>query len=71
MSEIEFNEDTIGIAAGKIWQYLSENKQSNITKLKLALGMSNTIFYLALGWLAREDKIIINFTNNSYNVKLK
>jgi hypothetical protein len=49
----------IGVAAGEIWRYLSENVETTPIKIKASLGMSSTTLYLALGWLLREDKVDI------------
>lgn len=64
--------DEIGFNAGKIWKYLNDKKDfADILELKFQLKLTNTDLYLALGWLAREDKIIILVTENSFKVKLK
>jgi hypothetical protein len=61
----------IGLTAGDIWCYLSENGKASPIKIKSVLGISNTILYLALGWLSREDKIIIEQDEYSYKISLK
>jgi hypothetical protein len=61
----------IGLIAGDIWRYLSENSESSPIKIKSVLGISNTMLYLALGWLSREDKIIIKQDQYSYKISLK
>jgi predicted RNA-binding protein (virulence factor B family) len=62
----------IGLIAGDIWHYLSENGKSSPIKIKSVLGISNTMLYLALGWLSREDKIIIEQDDEySYKISLK
>lgn len=58
-----------GIVAGKIWEYLKQNGESDVVKIKLDLNLKNSMLFLALGWLSREDKIII--TPNGYNFKVK
>lgn len=63
--------ENIGIIAGQVWQYLSEHESVTTLKLKSALGVSNTLLCLALGWLAREDKIDFVQTGNTYTVSLK
>ncbi|MCL2485368.1 MAG: winged helix-turn-helix domain-containing protein [Endomicrobia bacterium] len=68
MSEIT---DRVGYAAGEIWRYLSENGESTPIKIKANLGLSNTMLYLALGWLAREDKVNIVQFEYSYKISLK
>jgi hypothetical protein len=51
----------IGIQAGKIWEYLDKNPQECAVKdLKKALKLKDKDLYMALGWLCRENKILIN-----------
>ncbi|MDR1244358.1 MAG: winged helix-turn-helix domain-containing protein [Endomicrobium sp.] len=61
----------IGLIAGDVWCFLSENGESSPIKIKAALGISNTMLYLALGWLSREDKIVIEQNEYSYKISLK
>jgi LEA14-like dessication related protein len=61
----------IGLVAGDIWKYLIENGDSATIKIRVSLGISNTMLYLALGWLSREDKINIVITDYSYKISLK
>jgi hypothetical protein len=61
----------VGLIAGDIWRFLSENGESSPIKIKVALGISNTMLYLALGWLSREDKIVIEQNEYSYKISLK
>jgi hypothetical protein len=69
MSEISCK---VGFAAGEIWDYLSKNGVSSPIKIKANLGISYTMLYLALGWLLREDKVIISQTSEySYKISLK
>ena len=63
--------DRIGAVAGDIWKYLSENGESSPIKIKANLGLSNTMLYLALGWLARENKVNIVQVDYSYKIFLK
>jgi hypothetical protein len=61
----------IGSAAGEIWQYLSMNEKATPIDIKASLCISNTILYLALGWLSREDKVNIVQDEHSYIISLK
>jgi len=64
--------EDIGINAGRIWNYLNnKNDFVSILELKFQLDLTNTDLYLALGWLAREDKIVFLAENNILKVKLK
>jgi Winged helix-turn-helix domain (DUF2582) len=47
----------IGEMAGKVWKILGKKGRSEIFKLPQILNEKEEIVYLALGWLAREDKI--------------
>ena len=47
----------IGINAGKVWQFLDQNGESSISEIRKALSMKNMDVRMALGWLARENKI--------------
>jgi len=52
-------QEKIGKAAGQIWQYLSKNSAPvNISDLPKKVNMTSQITYQALGWLAREGKIV-------------
>ncbi|MDR2192703.1 MAG: winged helix-turn-helix domain-containing protein [Endomicrobium sp.] len=63
--------DQVGFSAGLIWQFLYENGESSPIKIKASLGLSNTLLYLALGWLAREGKVNIARLEHSYKIFLK
>lgn len=66
------NMEDIGLNAGKIWNYLNnKNEFVSILELKFALKLNNTELFLALGWLAREDKIIFLKEGTLLKVKLK
>jgi len=49
--------EEIGSAAGKIWQYLSDNGPVSATKLATDTGLDRNDVQRAIGWLAREEKI--------------
>ena len=50
---------TIGSNAGKIWHRLEEGEltDTHLRRIKEDCQLKDTDFFLALGWLAREDKI--------------
>lgn len=65
-------EESIGLSAGQIYNYLSENEgQSTFSKLKKELDLKGNFADLGLGWLAREDKIELAKSGNSLKIKLK
>ncbi len=49
--------DNIGIAAGKIWEYLDENGATSVSKVTKETEISRNDFQRAIGWLAKEDKL--------------
>ncbi len=48
---------SIGETAGVVWSTLSKNGPMTMAKLVKAVGEPRDQTMLALGWLAREDKI--------------
>ena len=63
-------QNRIGMAAGQIWHFLDENGESTPIKIKAHLGLSNTMLYLALGWLSREGKVNIVPFEYTYKISL-
>ncbi|WP_423127088.1 winged helix-turn-helix domain-containing protein [Gaoshiqia sp. Z1-71] len=47
----------IGINAGRIWQYLDQKGESKLADIKKDLMLKSAEARMALGWLARENKI--------------
>lgn len=63
----------IGEAAGYIYRMLVDG-ESNTNKLKRTLkknGFDSETVLMAIGWLAREDKIIIEKNKNTCTIKIK
>lgn len=51
--------DIIGTAAGKVWQVLSEaSVPLNITDIPKKTQLKPQVAYQAVGWLAREGKLV-------------
>jgi len=47
----------IGIVAGKIWTYLNQKQNFvDVLEIKFHYNFTNTMLFLGIGWLAREDK---------------
>ena len=61
----------IGITAGQIWKYVDKNSEVTALKLKSVLGITNTVLYMGIGWLAREGKINIVEYAKGYKISLK
>ena len=56
--------------AGKVWQLLKNDGPQTLAQLKKKLGGSNEIVGFALGWLAREDNVVIAQDKKSFKVSL-
>lgn len=61
----------IGENAGKVWKALNEKGPLNLSALKKATKLDDRQLYLALGWLAREDKVDFKQDRNQILVHLK
>jgi len=61
----------IGDAAGKIWQYLETNGPSSATKIEKETGISKNDVQRAIGWLSKEDKLLIETKGRVETISLK
>ena len=52
-------ESVFGFNAGVVWEALNQNGASNIRNLVRATSLSREEVNAALGWLGREDKIVL------------
>ncbi|MBE6255187.1 MAG: hypothetical protein E7105_06700 [Prevotella sp.] len=53
--------ENAGLLAGAVWTALNENGALNAKDLKKAAKIkTDKELYLALGWLLREDKLVIS-----------
>lgn len=62
--------ETIGQAAGMIWNYLDANGPSSVTKITTATGLNKNDVQRALGWLAREEKVSFEMSGRTEKVSL-
>jgi predicted transcriptional regulator len=63
--------NVIGDAAGKIWQFLNENGESSVTKVTTETGLGKNDVQRAIGWLAKEGKLIIEMKGRTETLSLK
>ena len=63
--------EEIGTMAGVIWHTLEANGEMTLPKLKKELKAASPLFDWAIGWLAREDKIMLTVEKRSTRVCLK
>jgi winged helix-turn-helix protein DUF2582 len=64
-------EEEIGKAAGAIWKALSTKGELSLSQLKKATKWKPPIFDWVIGWLAREDKIVITPEKRLFRVRLR
>lgn len=58
----------IGHAAGEVWRYLNEHGQTSLTRLKQGTKLSDQMVLMAVGWLAKEQKL--TFEKDARTVKV-
>lgn len=61
----------IGDAAGMSWQYLEQHGETTLSKLKQGTKLSDQLLLMALGWLARENKLNLVQQKRSLKISLK
>lgn len=54
------NSDTIGANAGCIWQALNDAEAMGLKQLKKVTKLKDKEVFAAIGWLAREGKLMID-----------
>ena len=63
--------EEIGTMAGAIWQVLEAKGEITLARLKQELSAKSPLFDWAVGWLAREDKIVLAFEKRAVRIRLK
>jgi hypothetical protein len=61
----------IGETAGAVRRMLSDGGPTTLASLIEAAGVPESLFFMAVGWLARENKITIEPCNGDYKIRLK
>lgn len=52
--------EKIGTDAGLVWTALNEFGTQNVKELKKLVKLTEKDLYAAIGWLAREEKVLFN-----------
>lgn len=65
------NLQQIGETAGRVWQALEEQGELRLPLLKKQVQAPDSLLYMALGWLAREDKLELTPEGRSLRVRLR
>ena len=63
--------ERVGLTAGSIWHYLSENGASRVATMVKELSEEEKIIQRAIGWLGQEGKITIETDNGAEIISLK
>jgi hypothetical protein len=63
--------ERVGLTAGSIWHYLSENGASPVAKLVRELPEEEKIIQRSIGWLAQEGKITLDKIGSVETMALK
>jgi len=62
--------EPIGETAGVLWQILSEEGPASFASLIQEIGVPESLFYMAVGWLAREGKVEFEQHDGDYLILL-
>lgn len=63
--------DVIGEAAGKVWKFLDDNGPASVTKIATETGVNKNDLQRAIGWLAKEDKLVFELKGRTETLSLK
>jgi hypothetical protein len=69
-SPLRIDSDPIGETAGTLWQLLAEYGPATFACLIQEVGVPESLFYMAVGWLAREGKLEFEPHDGDYLVRL-
>jgi hypothetical protein len=64
-------DEEIGQMGGAIWYALNTHGELSLAQLKKLVEGKGPIFDWAIGWLAREDKIVITPKKRHFSIRLK
>ncbi len=63
--------NSIGETAGKIWKFLDQKGEANLTQIQKGTQGNPNMILQAIGWLAREDKLDIKTRGRYVTYSLK
>jgi len=64
-------EPEIGDAAGAVWKALDRSGQATLSQLKQRTQLGEPLLMMAIGWLAREEKLAFIREGRTMRVDLK
>lgn len=63
--------ESIGEVAGWVWDFLESEGESSVTGIVDAIDASRSKVFMAIGWLAHEDKLEFVDEGRGNTVRLK
>ena len=63
--------EEIGRVAGEVWAHLNKNGETTLAQLKRKVSGGADLVNLAVGWLAREEKLTFDKKGRTIKVALK
>ncbi len=67
---VKVNEHHIGQTAGTIWEKLSQEGPLTFAALMEEVNAPQSLFFMAIGWLSREEKLRFEQANGDYLIRL-
>ena len=64
-------QNKIDDAAGQVWRYLDKNGSTSVSKITNETGLNKNDVQRAVGWLLKEDKLIIEAVGRTETLSLK
>jgi transcription initiation factor IIE alpha subunit len=61
----------IGQTAGMVYRFLEKKGEASTTEILKEVKVPSDVLYMALGWLAREDRIKFDRVRKTLKVSLK
>ena len=61
----------IGETAGEVWKFLDQKGEVTLNQIKKGIKVDPNLILQAIGWLAREDKLIIGKKGRFVTYSLK
>lgn len=61
----------IGETAGAVWNYLRTHPSASVPEIKMGLKRKEFSIWMAIGWLAREDKLAFEEVGDVRRVSLR
>jgi hypothetical protein len=64
-------QNKIDDAAGQVWRYLDKNGSTSVSKITNETGLNKNDVQRAIGWLLKENKLIIEAVGRTETLSLK